>query len=313
MTTATVDNAPAVRAAGGNGVAVRESVALDLRSMDEIMRFSEIVSKSKLAPRGMDTPEQIFVAVVMGQEVGLSAMTAIQNTAVINGRPSVWGDAGLAICMASGVFDFAAFEEKLESDPESGFQATSTVRRLPNGKPCTRRFNDKMARDLGCYDKDTYKKSRARMYQWRARWWALRDTFADKLKGIKGAEEIIDLDPIDTEVVSNTRVEPVKAASGFEMPPAAEKKPRRAKREEAPAPEPINDVPHATAPYAPTADDPAQKSQEYNVEYLFEQNIKRASRLDIAPDDLRKMIHEHKGDVDALNADLDSIERAMNQ
>ena len=46
-----------------------------------------------------------MLAVQLGSEVGLRPMQALQNIAVINGRPAVWGDALPGLCKASPVYD----------------------------------------------------------------------------------------------------------------------------------------------------------------------------------------------------------------
>jgi len=121
---------------------------LELRTLDEYWRFATAVARSGMAPKGMERPESVLVAIQMGAEVGLTPMAALQNIAVINGRPSVWGDAMLAICRSSGVFDEAAFEETIE-ERDGKIIASCTVRRLPNGKPVTRTFSMDDAKQAG--------------------------------------------------------------------------------------------------------------------------------------------------------------------
>lgn len=157
-----------------------------LANLDEAFRFARAVAQSGLAPKGMNE-QAILVAIEMGAELGLPPMASLQNVAVINGRPSVWGDAIPAVCMASGLFDFEAFEETLEYDDESGFAvaATCTVRRLPKGRTVTRRFtvdDAKRAKLLG--KSGPWSEYQPRMLQMRARSWALRDAFPDVLRGL---------------------------------------------------------------------------------------------------------------------------------
>jgi len=168
---------------------------LELRTLDEYWRFATAVARSGMAPKGMERPESVLVAIQMGAEVGLTPMAALQNIAVINGRPSVWGDAMLAICRSSGVFDEAAFEETIE-ERDGKIIASCTVRRLPNGKPVTRTFSMDDAKQAGLAGKPgPWQQYPKRMLQMRARSWALRDTFPDILRGLNCAEEIIDIEP----------------------------------------------------------------------------------------------------------------------
>lgn len=173
---------------------------LALTSIEDYWRFSTAVLKSGLAPKGMDSVESIVVAIQMGAELGLKPMASLQNVAVINGRPSVWGDAMLAVCRASGVFDESVFDERIEHriDKEGGMTAVCTVRRLPNGKPVTREFTMLDAATAKLTTKDgPWKQYTKRMLQMRARSWALRDAFSDVLKGIPIAEEVMGSEVIE--------------------------------------------------------------------------------------------------------------------
>ena len=83
---------------------------LQLSTLDDMWRFAQCVVKSGFAPKGMEKPESVLIAVEMGYEVGLSPMAALQNTAVVNGRPTIYGDAALALVRGSGLLEF--YEEK---------------------------------------------------------------------------------------------------------------------------------------------------------------------------------------------------------
>src|SRR4051812_33103312 len=73
-----------------------------LKTMEDIFLFAKAVMDSGMAPPGFDTPQKILVAIQMGLEVGLSPMSSLSNIAVINGRPTIYGDAVPGICNASG-------------------------------------------------------------------------------------------------------------------------------------------------------------------------------------------------------------------
>lgn len=170
------------------------SRGLQLTTLDEMWRFAQAVAVSGLAPKGLERPETIFIALEMGAEVGLPPMAALQNIAVINGRPSLWGDAMLAVCRSSGVFDEGAFDEQVVEKPNGAIEATCTVRRLPNGKPVVRSFTLAEAKAAGLAGKQgPWSQYPRRMLQLRARSWALRDGFADVLRGFRAAEEEADL------------------------------------------------------------------------------------------------------------------------
>ncbi|QUN44672.1 hypothetical protein KEH56_36495 [Burkholderia cenocepacia] len=72
------------------------------RTFGELMEFATLLAASNLVPKDyIGKKENIIVAVQWGNEIGLKPMQALQNIAVINGRPALWGDAMLAIVLAS--------------------------------------------------------------------------------------------------------------------------------------------------------------------------------------------------------------------
>ncbi len=98
------------------------------------MRFAQLVAKSTLAPTAFrGKPEDILIAIMMGHEVGLKPMQSLQNIAVINGRPSLWGDAMLALVQAHPKFEYIKEED-------DGVQATCIIKRK-NADPHTVTFS----------------------------------------------------------------------------------------------------------------------------------------------------------------------------
>lgn len=168
-------------------------------SLEDMFRFAKYVSASGLAPKGMEKPESILVALQMGAELGLTPMAALQNIAVINGRPSVWGDAMLAICRGSGMFDESQFKEawfdeqgkELPAHQRSkAASATCRVRRLPHGQVIEWGFSIDDAKKAGLWGKaGPWAQYPQRMLQMRSRSLALRDAFTDLLRGVLSSEE----------------------------------------------------------------------------------------------------------------------------
>jgi len=171
----------------------------------ELERFAKIVAGSELAPKDYrGKPDNIIVAVQMGAEVGLAPMQALANIAVINGRASVWGDAMLALCMASP--HWGGIEET-----DDGNTATCTVTRkgMP---PVVSTFSMEDAKRAGLAGKQgPWSQYPRRMRQMRARGFALRDAFPDALRGLHSAEEVSDYqEPIRAKAtpVEERRTEP---------------------------------------------------------------------------------------------------------
>lgn len=156
------------------------------RNLQEAMEFSKLMSQSAIVPKDYQgKPANVLVAVQWGMELGLAPMQAMQNIAVINGRPSIWGDAMLAICQAHP--QFQGIDEQVDDT-----RATCTVKR--NGRTVTQTFTMEDAKRAGLAGKQgPWSQYPKRMMQMRARSFALRDAFADALKGIQSAEEVQDI------------------------------------------------------------------------------------------------------------------------
>lgn len=178
---------------------------LVLTTLDEMWRFAQYAVDSGLAPKSLNNnTSAVLLAIQLGLEVGLTPMASLQNIAVINGRPSIWGDAMLAVCRASGVFDEEVYEETITGQGDAMF-ASCTVGRLPNGNPQTRTFSVADAKTANLWGQNTWKLYPKRMLQMRARSWALRDVFADYLRGMRAAEEQMDCIDVESFPVEKQR------------------------------------------------------------------------------------------------------------
>lgn len=166
-------------------------------SLDEAMKYATLIAESDLAPKDYKLkPGNVLVAIQMGHELGLKPMQAIQNIAVINGRPSIWGDAVLAIVMSHPEFEY--IKEWHEGDT-----AYCTLKRR-NQPEKTTPFSKAQAKVAGLLGKagpwTTYPE---RMLQMRARLFCCRDLFSDALKGIHSIEEARDITREDYEVIDS--------------------------------------------------------------------------------------------------------------
>lgn len=163
---------------------------VSLSTMDELWRFSVAVSKSGLAPKGTDKPETILVAIQMGLELGLAPMMAVQNIAVINGKPSIYGDCAKALVMGSGVCEYIV--ETMEGEGDARV-AVCKSKRLGAPNELETRFSVEDAKRARLWNKSgPWSEYPFRMLMFRARGFNLRDNFPDVLKGMKTTEEIAD-------------------------------------------------------------------------------------------------------------------------
>jgi hypothetical protein len=171
-------------------IGVGPSGALRPENFEGLWRMAQIMAASGFMPKGMEKTESVFVAVQLGMEVGLSPMAAVQNIACINGRPTIWGDAMLGLCRGSGLLE--RIKEDMTGTGETT-EAICTVWRKGEEDPSIGRFSVADAKRAGLWGKaGPWQQYPRRMLQMRARSFALRDKFADVLKGLYGREEIED-------------------------------------------------------------------------------------------------------------------------
>jgi hypothetical protein len=183
---------------------------LALQSFDDAYRFSKMVAASEFAPKDFKgKPESCMLAIQHGSEVGLSPMQSLQSIAVINGRPTLWGDAALALVQSSPVCEFVY--ETVEGDGEK-MEAVCQAKRRGYAKPTTVTFTVTDAKKAGLWGKSgPWTQYPKRMLQLRARGFALRDAFPDVLRGLVTAEEARDYHDNETPAAVDRAHEPAKA------------------------------------------------------------------------------------------------------
>lgn len=163
------------------------------KSMGEAIEFSKMISSSGMVPAAYKgKPQDILVAIQWGYEVGLQPMQALQNIAVINGKPSVYGDAAIALVKADP--RCRGVKETIEGDGDNMI-ARCVVRRA---------YGDEIEETEATFSVEDAKRAKLwgkqgpwqqypkRMLAMRARGFAIRDAFPDAMKGMITAEEAQD-------------------------------------------------------------------------------------------------------------------------
>lgn len=178
-----------------NQMAIRGGFALAPASMVEALQIADMLSKSSMVPKAyQNKPQDTLVAMMMGSELGLNPIQSLQNIAVINGKPCVYGDALPAL-----VQNHPQFGGMEESFTETGMVATCTVWRK-GGSKHTQTFSQSDAVKANLWDKaGPWKQYPKRMLAMRARGFALRNQFADALAGLITREEAEDMPLNDYE------------------------------------------------------------------------------------------------------------------
>ena len=164
--------------------------AFDLspQTFEQALTFSDYLAESDMVPKDFKgQPGNCLIAMQWGSELGLKPLQALQNIAVINGRPALWGDAVIAIVRGSPLCEYVIEEMDAQGS------AVCRVKRRGEQEQ-VRTFSDVDAKTAGLLGKQgPWTTNPKRMKQMRARSFALRDVFPDVLKGIAIAEEAQDI------------------------------------------------------------------------------------------------------------------------
>ena len=165
---------------------------LNPANLSEALQMADMLCKSTLIPKDFqNSPGNVLVALQWGMEIGLEPMQALQSIAVVNGRPSLWGDAVIALCRSHPICEWVT--ETVEGAGED-MVATCTTQRRGEPEPVSRSFSWSDAKRAGLIGKSgPWTQYPTRMMQLRARSWCLRDAYPDLLRGMAVAEEAQDI------------------------------------------------------------------------------------------------------------------------
>ena len=163
---------------------------LSPQTFDQALTFSQYLADSDMVPKDYKgKPENCLVAMQWGADVGLPGLQALQNIAVINGRPSIWGDAAKALVLNHPSCD--DIEEWIEGEGDN--MTAVCIAKRKGKRPVEQRFSVADAKKAQLWGKaGPWQAYAKRMLQMRARGFALRDAFPDALRGLVLAEEAQD-------------------------------------------------------------------------------------------------------------------------
>lgn len=190
-------------------------------------KVAETVAKSSMIPNAYrGKPEDIFVAMAMGYQLGFPVEQSLQDIAVINGRPCLWGDGLLSLVLNHPECKDIKEEPIYNGQVVVGYICTVTRK---GHEPHSKSFTMQDADRAGLLKKGgVWSAYPERMLQMRARSLALRDKFADALRGLRVAEvEQDDATIIEGEVVktdTTTQVDKLKKVLQLNNTPAQPEK-----------------------------------------------------------------------------------------
>ena len=205
-----------VSAPQGASIARAQPLGLQLSSVKDMFEFARMVVGTDFAPKAFNTPEKVLVAIQYGAEVGLNPLQALQSIAVINGRPSLFGDAMLGLVKAHP--SYVSIQERyVGSDDDMRAECTITRR---GEAPVVREFSVRDAKRAGLWNKQgPWLSYPQRMLLFRARGFALRDSFPDVLKGLILYEEALDSPLVDAAPLDAGAADALGGRSASGRPP----------------------------------------------------------------------------------------------
>jgi hypothetical protein len=174
------------------------SNGMQVATVAQAYAFSELMEMAGWLPKGV-AKAGATIAIVAGRALGLDPFQAVQGIAPINGRPTIWGDSMVAVVKASGLVE----DEQVEYVPDKrNCQGVRyIIKRKGIATPYEGTFTKADAEKAGLWGKSgPWTQYPTRMLLNRARAFALRDGFADVLKGFRCAEE--EMDVVDAEAVT---------------------------------------------------------------------------------------------------------------
>lgn len=193
------------------------------RTIEEAYRYAVAVVDAGLAPDSYKesysdkwaNPQKVMLGITAAMEAGLPPLFGLRQIAIINGRPTIWGDAAMALVQSKNLI---ADQEKRtigHSFDHSGpvnewpdeYGYVVSLWRRGQTKPYVGEFTVGMAKRAGLWlntKKKPWIEHPDRMLYIRARAFPLRDGFADALAGLAIREEIEDMNVDDKKPVNTS-------------------------------------------------------------------------------------------------------------
>ena len=182
-----------------NEVSVFNPVSLMPFTFEGKFEMAQLLVRSRLLPSGLDTPEKVCVALEWGHELQLSPMVAVNNIAVINGKPTLSADIMAAVVKRSPEYGGVEWVKSTDTEAEC-----IVTRKGANYEEKTRScFTITDAKAAGLTNKDVWRKYPKRMLKHRCLSYALRDAFPDILTGLLNPEEAESIAPEQSDTERN--------------------------------------------------------------------------------------------------------------
>jgi hypothetical protein len=189
------------------------------RDLGELMRYCKIVVQSELCPRHIKSPADAMLIIQRGAELGLSAVNALQNLNVINGKVTMPAALAVGVVKASEVCEYFTC---LESTDE---YSTWETKRRGNPDPTRYTFSKHDAQVAGLWGSGTWRKYPRNLLAARASMNLARMEYQDVLVGVYTPEEMETVDASPDRPARDHAPEPGLEEDSVPTPAEAGKKP----------------------------------------------------------------------------------------
>ena len=188
-------------------VSPRDAIAP--RTMTDAWRFAEIAHAAGMC--NVRSPDEAFVRIATGMELGLTAMQSLRGVHVINGRPQMSADMMVGVCLSRP--DVCEYFQLVEFTPE---RAVYRTKRRGSPEPVTLAFTIDDARRAGLLGSKTWMSHPAPMLRARCSSQLARAVYPDLVNGLYTEDEMAEIAassaPAAPTVSSVTVIEPAPPA-----------------------------------------------------------------------------------------------------
>jgi len=179
---------------------MNDLVLFEKDNLDKVVKAATMLAKSQVIPYTLKGKvEDVFTILIMGNELGLQPMSAINSIHVIKGKPTL--SAQLMIALVRSKMKTALIDIKI--DEVNKVATCETARDMAQKDfSYTATWDMSKAMAMGLGNSDQYKKQAMNMLKWRAVSESLRVTFPDVLMGIYATEEFRDFSGKELTVIN---------------------------------------------------------------------------------------------------------------
>ncbi|MFI4881769.1 MAG: hypothetical protein ACIAQU_04200 [Phycisphaerales bacterium JB064] len=224
-----------VQSSAVSEISISRDAGVAIQNYGDCLRLANAFTKAQMLPssygkigRDFDPQlamQQASIAIMTGIPLGLNPLQALNGLAIINNRPTIWGDTALALVRRHP--ECVSVREWLDGEARKSTWTAHCVivRKRKDGEPqeIHQTFTWAQATVAKLTGKTgPWQDYPERMMQMRARSWAMRDAFPDALGGLDMTEEARDIEPaFDPSKMAQkpqTRMDALEGALGGDEP-----------------------------------------------------------------------------------------------